>query len=448
MRVFVTGLVALAFLSGFLIAVANIWPTIPLRDSLKDVQTYLEQQILDGGAHPLSQPANDASTGLVSRDPARSAPGYTMVQTTTAEGHEMQLLDHGGALVARWPVSFRDFWPDAADHTHIDPGTLVPSSTDAYHLQGFVAEPDGSVVVVLSHRGAVKLDRCGAVDWRLDRMVHHAVSHDGQGGYLFADRIPPDEIPEAYIPARTSMEELREAIARYGDGLLQGILEVDSDGNPGRFIPILPALIAGGRGFEVAASMNGQPFDPVHLNDIDVVTAPLARQIDGVEAGDFLVSLRSLHMLAILDRETGAYRWSQTGPWGHQHDPDIAPDGRIEVFNNNFLNGTRFPPALGFVGSEIVQFDPASGASEVIHPVGSQDTFRSRIMGTHQRLSNGNRLIVQTEGGRIFEVTPGGDVVWDYVVAYGADRIAPAYHAERFASDFFDTPPEDWSCSE
>lgn len=446
MRVFVAGLAILAFLSGFLMAVANVWPTIPFRQALKEVQAHLQQRFRDGGAHPLSQPAGGAPTGLVARDPALSAPGYTMLQTTTAQGHEMRLVDHAGRLVARWPVSFHDFWPEAADRAHIDPGTLVPSGPLAYHQQGFVAEPDGSVVVVVSHRGAVKLDRCGALDWRLDRMVHHAVSRDGEGGYLFADRMPPAEIPDAYRPAQASMERLRRAIAQYGDGPLQGVLEVDGDGNPGRFIPVLPALVEGGRRFEVAASMHAQLFDPLHLNDIDVVTGPLARRIDGVEAGDLLVSLRSLHMLAILDRESGAYRWSQTGPWGHQHDPDIMPDGRIEVYNNNFLDGATYPPALGIEGSEIVRFDPGSGAVEVIHPAGPDDAFRSRIMGTHQRLANGNRLIVQTLGGRVFEATPGGEVVWEYVIPYGADRIAPAYHAERLAPDFFDTPPEDWTC--
>ena len=37
-----------------------------------------------------------------------------------------------------------------------------------------------------------------------------------------------------------------------------------------------------------------------------------------------------------------------------------------------------------------------------------------------ERLPNGNTLICNGEAGRIFEVTPGGEVVWDYVNAFGA----------------------------
>ena len=52
--------------------------------------------------------------------------------------------------------------------------------------------------------------------------------------------------------------------------------------------------------------------------------------------------------------------------------------------------------------------------------------FYSPIAGTCQRLANGNTLITQSTGGRVFEVTPDGEIVWDFLSPYRAgerDRL-------------------------
>jgi hypothetical protein len=51
---------------------------------------------------------------------------------------------------------------------------------------------------------------------------------------------------------------------------------------------------------------------------------------------------------------------------------------------------------------ELVQYAP--GASR----------FFSRVMGSCQRLPNGNTLIVHSEGGAAFELTPQGTTAWTY----------------------------------
>lgn len=74
--------------------------------------------------------------------------------------------------------------------------------------------------------------------------------------------------------------------------------------------------------------------DPTHLNDVELVNEALAEKIGDVRAGDLLVSLRSMDMLAILDQEDGRLKWHKQGPWVHQHDADVMSDGSIEIFNN------------------------------------------------------------------------------------------------------------------
>ena len=47
---------------------------------------------------------------------------------------------------------------------------------------------------------------------------------------------------------------------------------------------------------------------------------------------------------------------------------------------------------------------------------GSEDApLESVTRSSQNRLANGNTLIVESEAGRIFEVTPQGDIVWEFV---------------------------------
>jgi hypothetical protein len=50
--------------------------------------------------------------------------------------------------------------------------------------------------------------------------------------------------------------------------------------------------------------------------------------------------------------------------------------------------------------------------------------FAGHISGA-QRLPNGNTLICSGEKGRLFEVTPGGEIVWEYVSPFGGEVAPP-----------------------
>jgi hypothetical protein len=62
----------------------------------------------------------------------------------------------------------------------------------------------------------------------------------------------------------------------------------------------------------------------------------------------------------------------------------------------------------------------------------------SKILGSVQRLPNGNTLITESDAGRVLEVTPDGDIVWLWVVPHtaGAGRfVATVYELVRLAAD-------------
>jgi Arylsulfotransferase (ASST) len=141
----------------------------------------------------------------------------------------------------------------------------------------------------------------------------------------------------------------------------------------------------------------GSPSDVLHGNAVRV----LDRAVPGLgQAGDLLVSLRDLDLVAVLDPATRRLRW-RWGPgvveW--QHDPSVTPNRNLLIFDNGARRGA----------SRVLEVEPASG-----RVVWSQGGFFSLTRGASQALSNGNVLIVESDRGRAFETTRAGDVVWEF----------------------------------
>ncbi len=100
--------------------------------------------------------------------------------------------------------------------------------------------------------------------------------------------------------------------------------------------------------------------------------------------------------------------------------PDLLSDGTISIFDNRTDEGQHNeavhltePQDVGY--SRILRFDPQT--QEVLWTFeGSKESpFYTSIQGDHQVLPNGNVLIVETEGGRIFEVDPtDNEIVWEW----------------------------------
>jgi len=63
-------------------------------------------------------------------------------------------------------------------------------------------------------------------------------------------------------------------------------------------------------------------------------------------------------------------------------------------------------------GSRVLEYDPQTQSYPWWYPAENGTPFYSRIRGMSQRLPNGNTLIVNSEGGETFEVTPDHEVVW------------------------------------
>jgi hypothetical protein len=429
---FLASVAVVIFLAGGVFAKKRMQPYPAIEEGLNAVETVYEQGIR--GRPDLLQEIVYAGDGVIRYDAGRASPGLTLIQGIFPEGVELRLLDMSGDVIHRWSVSFFDIWPEPE---HVPPAAR-PATDLNYHTQGMWLLADGAVVFNVGNLGTAKMDKCGAVQWTVNRMTHHSVTANADGSFWIPVRGDPRRVPQDLMLEGVTPETPAESLTRYEDRLLR----VGADGAIEKELSVLRALFDGGFTAQLFDTWTIEAEDPTHINDIEVVTPSLADKIQGVRAGDLLVSIRQMHMLAIFDQDTGAIKWHTAGPWVRQHDPDITDDGIIEVYDNagQHMNSDRFE------GSSIMALDAATGETEILYPRAGNERFFSRIMGTHQLLPNGNRLITESTAGRIFEVDANGDIVWEHVTQFDDSHAGLIESAIRYDTDYFSI--KDWSCSQ
>lgn len=335
--------------------------------------------------------------------PEAVEPGYVLIaglseqQETSA--FEVGLYDGAGRMLHRWPVDYRQLDPDGPKPLHV-------------MLHGMEVFDDGSLAVTFdAGRAIARLDACGNATWVKRGNYHHSISTDGEGG-LWVWRDEAIERLDAVTGEVTKTLDLRRDILPANGGQ-DGVFSVRAtiDGN--------------GEGL-------AYPSDPFHANDVEPLRPEMAAAFPMFEAGDLLISLRELNLVAVIDPDSGALRWWQHGPWLKQHDPDFQPDGTITVFDNHTGSGA----------SHILRIDPATRAISTVYAGSEATPFYSWQRGKHQMLPDGNVLVTEAEQGRVFEAAPDGGLVWERDMGWDANRNMIVTEARYVPAEFYpDGPP-------
>ena len=143
--------------------------------------------------------------------------------------------------------------------------------------------------------------------------------------------------------------------------------------------------------------------------------------------GNILGSQRSTNTIYIVDKKSGEVVWN----WGRgrgqlvgQHQPVMLHNGNILIYDNGGNGG--YPTRTRFY-TRLIEIDPVSGETvwEYAHePHTFKETARffSSSWGSVQRLPNGNTVSLDCHKGRLFEVTPSGEIVWEYISPFAWGR--------------------------
>ena len=222
-------------------------------------------------------------------------------------------------------------------------------------------------------------------------------------------------------------------------------------------------------GFDESAKeniYNNPHFEPgkergdwLHLNTLSVIGENHWYDETGDERfnpANIMISSRSANFIAIISRATGEVVWKagpdfiegtpeyKLGQFVGQHHPHMIPqglpgEGNILVFDNGGQSGYGGPtgsPRYTRQYSRVIEFNPVT--MEIVWQYGAEsgdEFFFSHNISSAQRLPNGNTLIDEGANGRVFEVTPAKEIVWDIICPLAGPQGPRVYRAYR-------VPPE------
>jgi hypothetical protein len=324
----------------------------------------------------------------------RVRPGYNLYCSRTDP--EAYLMDMEGKIVHTWARPGDDIWV----------------------WERAVMLPNGDLMVASKFKELLRLDPNSEIVWQAKMDVHHDIAFlpDGsfytviRGAELYrslAVEFPVivhcapsgEEIDRWY--AYDHMDEIMRRFDRssFLDTVLDSMIAA---GETAGFTESVPGRVEANR------LKNGRVlYDYFHLNTVTVLPETALGERDSrFRAGNLLVCFRNIDQVAVLDADT----WEISWVWGEgelewPHDPTMVEDGNILIFDNGVRRGF----------SRVVEVDPVKGDivwQYVAHP---PESFYSFEKGSAQRLAGGNTLICDGDNGRAFEVTPAGEVVWEWL---------------------------------
>jgi hypothetical protein len=386
----------LGFIAGTYVVFAKAFPSQYVTDAYRGGQALISKlrDYNDPFPGTLWQPAHSEASGVTVYDAARSAPGPTLY--TVGHAQKAILVAPTGEILHEWHLPYSEVWDDSSPVARPQPDELV------YYRKAHLY-PNGDLLVIYEGvgdtpwgYGLVKMDKDSKLIWKYLQQTHHDfdVAPDGTI-YALTHEIDP-----------TVIEDWKHLEPPRIDDFL---VVLSPDGEQLRKISILKAMLNSpfGRMTNTVAWYSKGDF--FHTNNVDVL-APGAASWLGPEASDqqVLLSMRELNAIGTLDLETELFSWAQQGPWLGQHDPDLLPNGHILLFDNF---GHYGPGGV----SRVIEFDPKSLGIVWRYEGTEQQPFWSNVRGAQERLPNGNTLITESEGGRLLEVSPEGEIVWEYV---------------------------------
>jgi hypothetical protein len=170
---------------------------------------------------------------------------------------------------------------------------------------------------------------------------------------------------------------------------------------------------------------------------------------------NIVIDSREASFIAIIDKKTGHIVW-RLGPdhvtdhapelrptlgtqvprafdqTSGQHDAHIIPEGLpgagdLLVFDNEGPSGYPSTRLDTFWGSRVLEINPITRQIvwqyTGLNSDGAPWSFGSSFISSARRLPNGNTLIDEGMNGRFLQITPNGEIVWEYVNPHTADEV-------------------------
>ncbi|HKE82554.1 MAG TPA: aryl-sulfate sulfotransferase [Vicinamibacterales bacterium] len=397
-------------------------------------------------------------TGTTIYDPERAWNGYTVLSPLATPA--VVVIDMNGDVVKRWE-GFND---SAGGPARVLPGGVVIAASGAHpphqeSLELVERDFDGKVLWQFSKSEQITT-REGSTIWSA-RQHHDWQRDDFPAGYYSPENTPKIEAGNTLILTHTEHMQPKVADVMLEDDRL---IEVSRTGEivwqwvASDHIDELGFAADARQAIKAARSFNkGRgSYDWLHVNSATYLGPN--RWFDQGDKrfapSNIIISSREASLLAIVGRD-GSIVW-RLGPDFSaskelrairqiigQHHAHLIPKGlpgagNLLVFDNGGASGYGFanPNAPDGVNtfaratSRVLEINPVT--LELVWSY-TNPRFYSSNISSAQRLANGNTLITAGAGGRMFEVTKEGAIVWEYMYPQfsGANASNAVYRAYR-----------------
>ncbi|MGC3874321.1 arylsulfotransferase family protein [Halomonas sp. GXIMD04776] len=418
---FFLAIALLAFIGGAYVSLAKVFPYQYLSDAYKAAQALMIQRSIDDPytETDLWRRARTDERGVTIHDPEQAYPGYTLY--TSGDGTYAQLIDMEGEVAHRWELPFSEVWQET-------PSGRTPRPDDLMYWRKARMLPNGDLIAIYIAAndspwgyGMVKVDRDSRLIWSYKAHVHHDLDI-AEDGRVFT-------LTHAFTDER--IDKFSQLPSPWLDDYL---VELDGEtGNELNKVSLLHAFFDSPYAGILYATPHYGIADPMHTNSVEYLEQS---QTDAFapargKPGQVILSFRHPGAIGLVDPESGEMSWAMRGSWLGQHYARVLENGNVTLFDNlaNYEKDNR---------SRMLEVNPQNDAIVWYYTGNDEHPFDSGLRGAAETLANGNRLITESDGGRLFEVTREGEIVWEFInpvrggdkdefipVVSSAQRIAP-----------------------
>lgn len=401
--------------------------------------------------------ADNRTVGLLMNEP-EAMPGYTLIPGFF--NNDVHLIDHLGKIAHTWHLGGAGAHARLLDNGHL----LVELQID-------------------EDRSIAEIDSDGNIVWQYTHtdLIHHDFLKMPNGNVLvlvagvktreeaIAVGVNPDIVPsegmqyDYLIEVRPTGSEGSEIVWEWSawDYLTQDFDPSKPNyGDPAEHPELIDANFSAGRYWRNVNRLAWTHINAIDYNpDLDQIALSV-RHFSELWIIDHSVSTEEAPTLKGGNSGKGGallYRWGNPRAYRHgavedqrlfrqHHTHWIAPGlpgaGNILMFNNGYELGAYFPEyssieeivppvdgggGYGYRREPGLAYPPAESVWR--YTAETPTDFYSRVISGAQRLPNGNTLICEGMSGNVFQVTPDGKTVWQYV--YPMDGDAPLKQGEQ-----------------
>ncbi len=339
---------------------------------------------------------------------------FVLCDETGSMHHDIEPLPNGNVLAIAWE--------------HLTPEEASALGRDPAHVHPHGWWPDRVIEIEPT------LPTGGTIVWEWRAREHLIQDFDPEKPHYGSPREHPERLD---VNAEHRGEAGLEATER--EAQRQQREQLDALGYGGGDAEDAPADAKGARSQHPKDDwlhLNSVDYEPTH--DLILLSSPELNEIFVLDHSTTTAEARGSSGGRFGKGGDLLWRWGNPRNYGHgtradqqlffQHQPEWIPTGRpgaghVTVFNNGLGRpgpphssllelALPFEPSRGFLRAADAAFGPKEPRWSYVDPQPAR--FSALFISGCHRLANGNTFVCAGPQGRLFELTPTGEIVWEY----------------------------------